>query len=156
MNVTFRQCCCSFVGVSVFVLVKPTTGWPTNRACCVECCLFLLTVVVVLNVVGLGVGKWINRYWCHRNVCRRRRSLMGLGIIVWSKFWNDCDFGQIFKFQRIPRFVDSFGRDFLFWLVGLELASVIGRRDSGSRSKTLPEPWRWAGFSSGALYVRRR
>jgi len=41
-------------------------------------------MLVVLNVVGLGVGKWINNIGAIGTFVAAA-LLMGLGIIVWSK-----------------------------------------------------------------------
>src|SRR5262245_38015266 len=49
-----------FVGVSVFVLGPGHQGLADNKAFALGASLVLLTLLVVLNVVGLGVGKWIN------------------------------------------------------------------------------------------------
>jgi len=49
-----------FVGVSVFVLGPGHSGLADNKIFALVASLALLTVLVVLNIMGLGVGKWIN------------------------------------------------------------------------------------------------
>src|SRR5258708_470597 len=49
-----------FVGVSVFVLGPGHSALADNKFFALTVSLALLTILVVLNIVGLGVGKWIN------------------------------------------------------------------------------------------------
>src|SRR5947207_12936059 len=49
-----------FVGVSVFVLGPAHAGLADSKSFALAASLALLVVLVVLNIVGLGVGKWIN------------------------------------------------------------------------------------------------
>src|SRR5437867_5777051 len=49
-----------FVGVSVFVLGPAHSSLADSKAFALLASLALLVVLVVLNIVGLGVGKWVN------------------------------------------------------------------------------------------------
>src|SRR5690349_24306619 len=49
-----------FVGVSVYVLGPRHAGLADSKVFALGACVFLLTTLVVLNIIGLGVGKWIN------------------------------------------------------------------------------------------------
>src|SRR6266403_2652248 len=49
-----------FVGVSVFVLGPRHATLADNKHFALAASLALLTILVILNIVGLGVGKWIN------------------------------------------------------------------------------------------------
>ncbi len=139
-----------FVGVSVFVLGESHHGLADNRGFALSACLFLLTVLVVLNVVGLGVGKWINNVGAIGTFVAAA-LLMGLGVIVWSKFGTTVTWAD-FQIPANPRFVlNSFGV-ICFGLVGLELASVMGD-EIQEPAKTLPGAVAWGGLLSGALYV---
>jgi len=139
-----------FVGVSVFVLGESHHGLADNRAFALSACLFLLTVLVVLNVVGLGVGKWINNIGAIGTFVAAA-LLMGLGVIVWSKFGTTVTWAD-FQIPDNPRFVlNSFGV-ICFGLVGLELASVMGD-EIQDPAKTLPGAVAWGGLLSGALYI---
>src|SRR5689334_16893208 len=139
-----------FVGVSVFVLGESHHGLADNRAFALSACLFLLTVLVVLNVVGLGVGKWINNVGAIGTFVAAA-VLMGLGVIVWSKFGSTVTWVD-FQIPANPRFLlNSFGV-ICFGLVGLELASIMGD-EIKDPAKTLPGAVAWGGLLSGALYI---
>jgi glutamate:GABA antiporter len=139
-----------FVGVSVFVLGESHHGLADNRAFALSACLFLLTVLVVLNVVGLGVGKWINNIGAIGTFVAAA-LLMGLGVIVYAKFGTTVTWAD-FQIPADPRFVlNSFGV-ICFGLVGLELASVMGD-EIKDPAKTLPGAVAWGGVLSGALYI---
>ncbi len=139
-----------FVGVSVFVLGDSHHGLADNRAFALSACLFLLVVLVVLNVVGLGVGKWINNVGGIGTFVAAA-LLMGLGAIVWAKFGTKVTAAD-FQIPANPRFVlNSFGV-ICFGLVGLELASVMGDEIQDPK-KTLPGAVAWGGILSGALYI---
>jgi len=139
-----------FVGVSVFTLGESHHGLADNRAFALSACLFLLVVLVVLNVVGLGVGKWINNVGA-LGTFLAAALLMGLGAIVWVKFGTNVT-GADFQIPAEPRFVlNSFGV-ICFGLVGLELASVMGDEIQDPK-KTLPGAVAWGGVLSGALYI---
>jgi glutamate:GABA antiporter len=139
-----------FVGVSVFVLGESHHGLADNKYFALSACLFLLLVLVVLNVVGLGVGKWINNIGAIGTFVAAG-LLMGLGLIVWTKFGSDVTWTD-FQIPANPRFVlNSFGV-ICFGLVGLELASVMGD-EIQEPAKTLPGAVAWGGVLSGALYI---
>src|SRR5258708_16545066 len=139
-----------FVGVSVIVLGERLLGLADNRVFALSACLYLLTVLVVLNVVGLGVGKWINNVGAIGTFVAAA-LLMGLGVIVWSKFGTTVTWAD-FQIPANPRFVlNSFGV-ICFGLVGLELASIMGD-EIQEPAKTLPGAVAWGGVLSGALYI---
>ena len=139
-----------FVGVSVFVLGPGHEGLADNRAFALLASVALLTILVVLNIVGLGVGKWINNLG-GIGTFFAAFLLMGLGVVVCAKFgthirWSD------FQIPANPRFVlNSFGV-ICFGLVGLELASIMGDEIENPRN-TLPGAVAWGGVLSGALYI---
>jgi amino acid transporter len=139
-----------FVGVSVFVLGAGHESLADNKAFALCASVILLALLVVLNVMGLGVGKWVNNLGGIGTFVAAF-LLMGLGVVVCLKFgtsvsWND------FKIPANPRFVlNSFGV-ICFGLVGLELASIMGDEIENPR-KTLPGAVAWGGVLSGILYV---
>src|SRR6202795_182472 len=49
-----------FVGVSVYILGPSHAALADNKSFALWTSVFLLLVLAVLNIVGLGVGKWIN------------------------------------------------------------------------------------------------
>lgn len=139
-----------FVGVSVFVLGAGHEGLADNRAFALIASVVLLTLLVVLNVMGLGVGKWINNLGGIGTFVAAF-LLMGLGVIMFAKFGTHVQWSD-FRVPSNPRFVlNSFGV-ICFGLVGLELASIMGDEIENPRN-TLPGAVAWGGALSGALYV---
>jgi len=139
-----------FVGVSVFVLGPGHEHLADNKIFALGACVLLLGVLVVLNIVGLGVGKWVNNVGGVGTFIAAG-LLMALGLIVWTRFGTTVTWAD-FKIPENPRFVlNSFGV-ICFGLVGLELASIMGDeiREPG---KTLPGAVAWGGVLSGALYI---
>lgn len=139
-----------FVGVSVFVLGPGHEGLADNRTFALVASVVLLSLLVILNVMGLGVGKWVNNLGGIGTFVAAF-LLMGLGVVVCLKFgtsirWED------FKIPTNPKFVlNSFGV-ICFGLVGLELASIMGDEIENPR-KVLPGAVAWGGLLSGLLYV---
>jgi len=139
-----------FVGVSVFALGSGHEALGDNKKFALTASLLLLIVLVVLNIVGLGVGKWINNFGAIGTGIAAA-VLIGLGIVVWLRFGTSVSWAD-FRIPANPRFVlNSFGV-ICFGLVGLELASVMGDEIENPQ-KTLPGAVAWGGVLSGALYI---
>jgi len=139
-----------FVGVSVFVLGPGHSGLADNKVFALIASLGLLTVLVVLNIMGLGVGKWINNLGGIGTFVAAG-VLVGLGIVIVSKNGIHISAAD-FRFPADPKFVlNSFGV-ICFGLVGLELASVMGDEIEDPR-RTLPGAVAWGGVISGVLYI---
>ena len=139
-----------FVGVSVFVLGPSHAGLADNRTFALIASVVLLSLLVVLNILGLGVGKWINNLGGIGTFVAAF-LLMGLGVTVCMKFGTNIHWAD-FQVPANPRFVlNSFGV-ICFGLVGLELASVMGDEIENPR-KTLPGAVAWGGVLSGFLYI---
>jgi amino acid transporter len=138
-----------FVGVSVFVF--PSHQYlADNKIFAVSASLGLLAILVVLNIVGLGVGKWINNLGSIGTVIAAA-VLVGLGLIVWLRYGTSVSAGD-FRIPANPRFLlNSFGV-ICFGLVGLELASVMGD-EIKDPERTLPGAVVWGGIISGILYI---
>jgi amino acid transporter len=139
-----------FVGVSVFILGPSHTALADNRKFALGASLALLTVLVVLNIVGLGVGKWINNIG-GLGTFVAAGLLIGLAVLTVLRFgthlaWSDF---QIPAGQRSV--FNAFGV-ICFALVGLELASIMGD-EIEQPEKTLPGAVAWGGILSGALYL---
>src|SRR2546422_5716372 len=106
-----------FVGVSVFVLGEGHRGLADNKAFALTASLVLLVLLVVLNVIGLGVGKWVNNLG-GLGTAIAAALLVGLGIVVCTRFGTAVTAAG-FKIPANPRFVlNSFGV-ICFGLVGL-------------------------------------
>ncbi len=139
-----------FVGVSVFVLGEKQHGLADSKAFALTTSLTLLAVLVVLNIVGLGVGKWVNNLGAIGTGIAAA-VLIGLGLIVWLRFGTTVIMAD-FQIPANPRFVlNSFGV-ICFGLVGLELASVMGD-EIENPEKILPGAVAWGGVLSGLLYI---
>jgi amino acid transporter len=139
-----------FVGVSVFALGPSHAGLADSKSFALTASLLLLIVLVVMNVVGLGVGKWINNLGAIGTGVAAA-VLIGLGIVMCLRFGTTVTWMD-FRIPANPKFVlNSFGV-ICFGLVGLELASVMGD-EIESPEKTLPGAVAWGGILSGLLYI---
>jgi amino acid transporter len=139
-----------FVGVSVFVLGPGHAALGDNKIFALGASVILLSLLVILNVMGLGVGKWINNLGGIGTFVAAF-LLMGLGLVVYLKFGTTMRWAD-FKIPANPGFVlNSFGV-ICFGLVGLELASVMGDEIENPR-KILPGAVAWGGLLSGLLYI---
>ena len=139
-----------FVGVSVFVLGNGHAALADNKTFALTASLALLLILVVMNIIGLGVGKWINNFGAIGTGIAAA-VLIGLGIVVWFRFGTTVTAAD-FRIPANSRFVlNSFGV-ICFGLVGLELASVMGDEIEDPQ-KTLPGAVAWGGLLSGLLYI---
>jgi amino acid transporter len=139
-----------FVGVSVFAMGPGHAGLADNKSFAMAASLVLLTVLTILNIVGLGVGKWLNNLGAIGTFVAAA-VLIGLGVTVCTRFGTTVTAAD-FRIPRDPWFVlNSFGV-ICFGLVGLELASVMGDEIKDPQ-KTLPGAVAWGGVVSGALYI---
>jgi amino acid transporter len=139
-----------FVGVTVFAMGPGHAGLADNKNFAMAASLALLTLLTVINIVGLGVGKWLNNLGAIGTFVAAA-VLIGLGATVWSRFGTTVTAAD-FRIPPDPRFVlNSFGV-ICFGLVGLELASVMGDEIKDPQ-KTLPGAVAWGGMVSGLLYI---
>ena len=139
-----------FVGVSVFVLGPGHAALADNKIFTVVASVGLMALLVILNIVGLGVGKWINNLG-GIGTGIAAAVLIGLGVIVFLRFGTTVSSAD-FRIPANPRFVlNSFGV-ICFGLVGLELASVMGDEIKDPQ-KTLPGAVAWGGVLSGLMYI---
>jgi amino acid transporter len=139
-----------FVGVSVFVLGPKYQYLAEGRGFTLAVTFFLLAGLVILNTVGLGVGKWINNLGGIGTMVAGL-TLIGLGLVVWLRFGSMVTAAD-FQIPANPRFVlNAFGV-ICFGLVGLELASVMGD-EIQDPARTLPGAVALGGIASGVLYV---
>src|SRR4030081_709021 len=83
-----------FVGVSVYVLGPAHLGLADNKMFALVASLVLLTVLVVLNIVGLVVRKWINNIGAIGTFIAAA-VLIGLGIVVWLRFGTAVTAGDL-------------------------------------------------------------
>jgi len=139
-----------FVGVSVFAMGPSHAELADNKNFAMIASVALLCFLTILNIIGLGVGKWLNNVGAIGTFVAAA-VLIVLGVIVWSRFGTTITVAE-FKVPADPKFVlNSFGV-ICFGLVGLELASVMGD-EIRDPQKTLPGAVAWGGVISGALYI---
>ena len=72
-----------FVGVCVFVPGGRWVQLADNKVFTLSACLVLLALLVILNIIGLGVGKWINNLG-GIGTGIAAATLIGLGVIVYA------------------------------------------------------------------------
>jgi len=139
-----------FVGVSVFVLGPGHEGLADSKFFALGASLVLLALLTVLNIVGLGVGKWLNNIG-GIGTAIAAATLIVLGVVILSRYGITVNAAE-FRIPANPRFVlNSFGV-ICFGLVGLELASVMGD-EIRDPQRTLPGAVVWGGIISGMLYI---
>jgi amino acid transporter len=139
-----------FVGVSVFVSGTSHQALGDSKLFALVASTALLIVLTALNIVGLGVGKWLNNVGAIGTGVAAA-VLIGLGLVVWLRYGTTVS-GADFRIPANPRFVlHSFGV-ICFGLVGLELASVMGD-EICDPARTLPGAVAWGGILSGVLYI---
>src|SRR5579862_1151837 len=139
-----------FVGVTAFAMGPSHAGLADNKSFAMAASLALLILLTVINIVGLGVGKWLNNLGAIGTFVAAA-VLIGLGFTIWSRFGTTVTAAD-FRVPADPRFVlNSFGV-ICFGLVGLELASVMGDEIKDPQ-KTLPGAVAWGGILSGVMYI---
>jgi len=139
-----------FVGVSVFAMGSGHAGLADNKTFAMLMSLALLAFLTVLNIVGLGVGKWLNNVGAIGTFVAAA-VLIVLGLTIYLRFGTTVTASD-FRIPADPRFVlNSFGV-ICFGLVGLELASIMGDEIRDPK-RTLPGAVAWGGVLSGALYI---
>jgi amino acid transporter len=139
-----------FVGVSVFAMGPGHAALADNKNFAMTASLVLLAFLTLLNILGLGVGKWLNNVGAIGTFVAAA-VLIGLGLTICFRFGTTVTAGD-FRVPADPRFVlNSFGV-ICFGLVGLELASVMGD-EIRDPQRTLPGGVAWGGVVSGVLYI---
>ena len=138
-----------FVGISVYVAGSRARGLADNHLFALGASMVLLVLLVILNVLGLSVGKWINNLG-GIGTAITATTLIGLGAVVLSRFGTTMTAAD-FRVSSDIRLIGSFGV-ICFGLVGLELASIMGDEIQDPR-RTLPGAVAWGGLLSGLLYI---
>jgi glutamate:GABA antiporter len=139
-----------FVGVSVFILGPSHASLADNKTFALWTSIILLLALAALNIVGLGVGKWINNLGAIGTGIAAA-VLVTLGVLVTSKNGFTVTAAD-FRVPPDPRFLlNTFGV-ICFALVGLELASIMGDEIKDPQ-RTLPGAVLWGGVISGLLYI---
>ncbi len=138
-----------FVGISVFVVGAGAASLADNRWFALGASLTLLALLVALNVVGLGVGKWINNLG---GIGTATSALVLLGLGIWVTWTHGVSVkASDFRIPSDFRLLSAFGV-ICFGLVGLELASIMGD-EIRDPQRTLPGAVALGGVFSGLLYI---
>ncbi len=138
-----------FLGIAVFTAGPKAASLANNQLFTLLTSLLLFVLLVVLNIVGLGVGKWVNNLG-GIGTAIASVILIGLGIVTTRRFGVHLSAHDL----RIPfdlGLLSAFGV-ICFGLVGLELASVMGD-EIRDPLRTIPFAVAWGGVISGLLYV---
>lgn len=139
-----------FVGVSVYVLGTGHQSLADSKMFALVTSLALLGLITVLNIAGLGVGKWINNVGAIGTGIAAA-VLIGLGIVVSLRFGTHLSADEFRMPADYLSVLNSFGV-ICFGLVGLELASVMGD-EIQDPVRTMPGAVAWGGIISGVLYI---
>ena len=118
-----------FVGVSVFVLGPGHQALADNRAFTVIASLLLMALLVILNIVGLGVGKWINNIG-GIGTGVAAAVLIGLGLIMYFRFGTTVTAGGFSHSGESAISAEFLWRD-LFWTGWAGAGFGDGRRNQG-------------------------
>ena len=138
-----------FLGIAVFVVGPGAVGLAENHTFTLITSLLLLTLLAALNVLGLGVGKWVNNIG-GIGTAIASLILIALGVTVTHRYGVNLSAADL----RIPydlSLLSAFGV-ICFALVGLELASIMGD-EIREPQKTVPFAVVWGGVISGLLYI---
>jgi amino acid transporter len=109
----------------------------------------LLWLTVILNIRGMGVGKWINNLG-GMGTMAATLVLIALGVSVMLRGGSGLKLSD-FSFGGDYRLISSFGV-ICFGLVGLELGPVMGD-EIRDPLHTVPKSVLYGGLLSGVLYV---
>jgi glutamate:GABA antiporter len=124
------------------LIEKPLVAFPAV--------LFALFLVTVINVVGVGVGKWVN------NLGGIGTLLAATLLIAMSAWSFDIRGASLHPSDVVHLHLDwttvsAFGA-MCFSLIGLELASIMGD-EIRNPQRTLPSAIALSGIACGLLYV---
>jgi amino acid transporter len=138
------------VGVSVYVLGPGHLGLADNKFFASSVSLALLALLTLLNILGLGVGKWINNLGAIGTFIAAG-VLIGLGVMIWLRFGSGVTAAD-FKVPADSSFVLHCFGVIVFALLGLDLASIMGD-EIRDPARSLPGAVAWGGLICGILYV---
>ncbi len=137
-------------GIWAFAGGKYAAALSENRLFFFFVSLALLWLTVVLNIRGMGVGKWVNNLG-GMGTFVTAAVLIGLGIFTAFRQGLHIPAGSFSVGDLDWRLVSSFGV-ICFGLVGLELGPVMGD-EIRDPERTVPRSVLWGGLLSGTLYV---
>jgi amino acid transporter len=138
-----------FLSIAVYTVGPRAAALANNQAFTLIASLLVFVLLVVLNILGLGVGKWVNNVG-GIGTAVASVILIGLGLVMTHRFGLNMAARDL----AVPLdlgLLSSFGV-ICFGLVGLELASIMGD-EIRDPQHTVPFAVAWGGVISGTLYV---
>lgn len=138
------------VGISVFIGGTHMAGLGNDKVFVSVTAVALLVIMTGLNILGLGVGKWVNNLGGVGSAITAV-VLVGLAIAVAHAVGTPLQLRDFRLAGFDWHLLNTFGV-VCFALVGLELASVMGDEIQDPR-RTVPRAVFWGGMISGVLYV---
>jgi len=137
-------------GILAYAGPKSVAGLADNRPFFFMLTVGLLWLTAILNIRGIGVGKWVNNSggW---GTLIGAAVLVGLAVVtVWRRGFALP--AASFAIRTIDSStISSFGV-ICFGLVGLELGSVMGDEIRDPR-RSVPQGVFWGGLLAGLVYV---
>jgi len=138
------------VSICVYVGGEWTLGLADNRTFALMVPLSLLWLLVVLNVRGLGVGKWVNNLGGMGSAIGVV-ALIALAVSMVRAHGSALASGRFTLHNFDWRLLSTFGV-ICFGLVGLELGSIMSDEIHDPR-RTVPSAVLWGGISCGVLFL---
>jgi len=138
------------VGIAVYAGGAQFVALGDDRRFVFATAIVILAVLVVLNIRGAGLGKWVNNAGAVGTAVTAL-ALGGLSLAILAR--REGAFAAAdFSFAGLDlSTVNTFGI-ICFSLVGLELGSVMGDEIRDPQS-SVPRGVLWGGVASGVLYV---
>lgn len=139
-------------GISVFVLGDGYQALGENKSYVMIFSLIALWTVMIFNIIGLKLGRWINNVggissWISGTV------LIAFGIIAIAKYGianpmtTESFFGDILTFDKL-----SFWASMCFGFAGLELAAVLAGEIKNPQ-KSIPKATVYSGIIITLVYL---
>jgi amino acid transporter len=133
------------VSMSAYVIGPQGARLAQNRAYLLAGSFFLLAVAVVLNIVGLNIGKWLQNAG-GVGTYLPLLMLLAVALVVWLRHGSVTQFTWPSLIPRWDWDTVNFWPQLAFAFTGLEMASMMSEEIRDPR-RTLPR----AVFASGAL-----
>jgi glutamate:GABA antiporter len=138
------------VGISLFIGSSPSGSSAENRPLFFFVTLGLLWLIAILNICGLGIGKWVNNLGGLGTFIAAAVFIV-LGLLSLARHGSHLPVESL-KIERLDwRLISSFGV-ICFGLIGLELGAVMGDEIRDPR-RAIPGGVFWGGLISGLLYL---
>jgi amino acid transporter len=139
-------------GNAIFIAGSQSTGLAENKIYVALFSIGVLWLAMILNMVGLRTGKWVQNTGAIGNWLPAM-VLIVLGVIAGFKFGSNTEFTFTNIFPDLGTFgTISFFATMCFGFAGLELASVMGEEIEDTQ-RTIPRAIVISGFIITAIYI---